>query len=383
LRSAQVTGRGDPRSPERRYGPPGRRPLALAAVVAGASIFAACASSGARGAKPAPPDAAPTPAPAATPGAPSSGAQPASRAEKADPCKLLQMSDDTIIDHSRLRLAQTVCSATAWFDGLFGERHDTSKARAGFGRLELSVTHSDFDGTHVGARFNARYPLPKIEKRLHIFVARENRDDFIADRMEGLALRSQFLRVDTQERFVAGVGYALSEDEQHSTSFRLGARINSAPEVFAQGIHRREISLSERSRLFLRETVFWTNRDGFGSTTSVAADRVLTQNLVGRIDTVGTISEATEGVDWRTSFTLYRSLEKLQAVAGQVYVRGETRAEVPLNEYGINLIYRRPLGHEWLFAEGVVGYSWPREKLDQRRDGSLLVGLGIEVAFEF
>jgi hypothetical protein len=309
--------------------------------------------------------------------------KPEAAAKRTNPCKLLQMSDDTMIDRSRLRLAQTVCSATAWFDGLFGERHDTSKARAGFGRLELSVTDSQFDGTHLGARFSARYPLPKLEKRLHIFVARENRDDFIADRMEGLALRSQFLRVETQERWVAGVGYALSEDEQHSTSFRVGARINSAPEVFAQGSHRREIALSDRSRLFLRETVFWTNRDGFGSTTAVAADRVLTQKLVGRIDTAGTISEGSDGVDWRTSFTFYRSLENLQAVAGQAFARGETRAEVPLKEYGMNLIYRRPLGHEWLFGEGVVGYSWPREKLDQRRDGSLLVGLGIEVAFEF
>ncbi len=304
-------------------------------------------------------------------------------AKAANPCKLLEMPDEGIVDHSRLRLAQTVCGATAWFDGLFGERHVTTKARFGFGRLELSVTHSKFDGTHLGARFNARYPLPKLEKRLHIFVARENRDTFIANRMEELALRSQFLKVETQDRWVAGVGYALSESEQHSTSFRIGARVNSTPEIFGQGVHWREITLSERSRLFLRETVFWTNRDGFGSTTSVGADRVLNDKLVGRIDTVGTISQVTAGVDWRTSATLYQSLEHLQAVAGQVFVRGETRADVPLKEYGINLIYRRPLGHEWLFGEGVVGYSRPREQLDQTRVGSYLVGIGLEVAFEF
>jgi hypothetical protein len=354
-------------------------------VVAGATLNAACASSSGRAATPAPTPPAETPAPTPTPspGAPAGGEKTVAAAEEPNPCKLLQLSDKSIIDRSRLRLAQTLCSATAWFDGLFGERHDTTTAQAGFGRLELSVTQSQFDGTGLGARFNARYPLPKLEKRLHIFVARENQDDFIADRMEELALRSQFLRIETQERWVAGVGYALSEAEKQSTSFRVGVRINSAPEIFGQGIHRREISLSERSRLFLRETVFWTNRDGFGSTTSVAADRVLTEKLVGRIDTVGTISEATDGVDWRTSFTLYRSLEKLQAIAAQAYARGETHADVPLQEYGVNTIYRRPLGREWLFGEGVVGYSWPREKLDQLRRGSLLVGIGIEVAFEF
>jgi hypothetical protein len=357
-------------------------PLVLAAA---GLLLASCASSRAH------PEPAPAPTPAATPApTPAPQAQPAaaeqgaSKAEEPDPCKLLQMPEDSAIDKSRLVLARTLCSATAWFDGLFGDRHDATTAEAGFGRLELGLTHSQFDGTKLTARLNARYPLPNIEKKLHIFVARENQDDFIQDRMESLALRSQFLRIDTHERWVAGVGYALSESAEQSTSFRLGARINSAPEIFGQGIYRRQVSLSERSRLYLRETVFWTNRDGFGSTTSVGADRILSQKLVGRIDTVGTISEATQGVDWRTSATLYRSLEHLQAIAAQAFVRGETSADVPFQEWGLNAIYRRPLGRrDWLFGELLTGYSWPREHLDQSRKGSLLVGVGVEVAFEF
>jgi hypothetical protein len=153
--------------------------------------------------------------------------------------------------------------------------------------------------------------------------------------------------------------------------------------VFGQMRYRHDFALSERLMLYFHETLFWTNRDGFGATTDVALDRVLTPKLMSRFDNVGTVSQSTSGLDWRSSYTLYRSLEHQQAIGAQVFARGETRAEVPLHEFGLNAIYRRPLGRDWLFGEGIVGYSWPREHLDQPREGSLLVGIGVEIAFEF
>lgn len=356
-----------------RVGATARRALAAASI-----LLCACASTKAR----TPEAAAPTPAAPAAGGEPPA-AQPAAPEVPTDPCKLLETPENAAIDRTRLKLARTMCSATVWFDGLFGERHAATVASSGFGRMELSLTHSQFDGNHASMRFNARYPLPNLERKFHIFVARENPQEYIQDRMESLALRSQFLNVETQEQWAAGLGYSLSESESQATTFRLGLNLSTAPKVFTQVRYRRDFTLSERVKLYFHETLFWTNRDGFGATTDVAVDRVLTPTLMSRFDTVGTISQSTSGVDWRTSYTLYHSLAHLKAIGGQVFVRGETRAEVPLHEFGLNAIYRRPLGRDWLFGEGIVGYSWPREHLGQPREGSLLVGIGIDVAFEF
>ena len=93
----------------------------------------------------------------------------------------------------------------------------------------------------------------------------------------------------------------------------------------------------------LRETVFWENRDGFGSTSSLDFDRVLSQELLFRWGAVGTISEATDGIAWRNAVVLYRNLQDSRAVAGELFWRGETAAEVRLREYGARAIFRFPL----------------------------------------
>ena len=167
-------------------------------------------------------------------------------------------------------------------------------------------------------------------------------------------------------------------------SFRVGVHGVDSPEVFAQGRFRREFPLSERSRLFFRETVFWTNEEKFGSTTSGAFDRVLSPALMARFDVAATISQVTDGVDWRSSLVLYRSLARSQAIAAQAFVRRETREEALLREYGINAIYRRPLAkRDWLYGELLVGYSFPRVGHEKPREGSLLVGIGLDMAIVF
>ena len=41
---------------------------------------------------------------------------------------------------------------------------------------------------------------------------------------------------------------------------------------------------------------------------------------------------------------------------------------------------RRPL-RPYLFGEAIVGYTWPRERTWQERDGSMMVGVGLELLF--
>ena len=62
-------------------------------------------------------------------------------------------------------------------------------------------------------------------------------------------------------------------------------------------------------------------------------------------------------------------------------MRDETDAEVSLREYGARAIFRQPVGRPYLFGEMIVGYSWPRERAWQEREGSAMVGIGLELLF--
>jgi hypothetical protein len=285
-----------------------------------------------------------------------------------------------LLDNSRRVLAETFCGATLWFDGLFGEL-DVENARAVSGRVELSTIYTEADGTEPRARLRLKYDLPNLDRRVNLFLGRDDRDDFVQGRQEGFAIRSSVFGVETEDRWLAGLGYSPPGRWKERLDFRVGGRLSSSPEVFVQGRLRRNVFLGERSVWRLRETVFYENRDGFGSTTSADFDYVLRRTLLFHWGTVGTVSEATDGLDWRSATVLYQNLGSRSALAYELFLRGSTGSDVEVREYGARGVYRRPLNREWLYGELIGGYTWPRESLDERRQGSVLVGFGLELLF--
>jgi hypothetical protein len=286
-----------------------------------------------------------------------------------------------LIDDSRRMLEQTFCGATLWFDGLFGGEPDVANARAASGRVELSALYSEFDELDYSARLRLNYELPTLERRLKLFLGRDDEDDFVQDRPEGFAVRSSVFGLETEDRWLAGLGYSPPGRWFRKLDLRVGGRVKSAPEVFVQTRYRHNVFVGDKMVWRLRETVFWENRDGWGSTTSVDWDRVLQRDLLLRWGGSGTYSETTQGVYWRSAALLYRNLQKARAAAAEVFVRGSSGAEVKMSEYGTRLVYRQPAGRPYLFGEIILGYTWPRYERDQPRDGSAMLGFGIELLF--
>lgn len=296
-------------------------------------------------------------------------------------CQAETPEEQPLLDTSRRLLEETFCGATLWFDGLFGGQPDLENARAVSGRVELSTIYSEVDGTDPKARLRLRYDLPNLKRRFNLFLGRDDEDDIVRGREEGFAIRSSVFGVETEERWLAGLGYSPPGRWNEKLDFRVGGRVSTAPEVFVQGRMRRNLFLGERSVWRFRETVFYENRDGFGSTTSADFDHVLRRYLLFRWGTVGTISESTDGVDWRSATVLYHNLGARSALAYELFLRGSTGSDVEVREYGARTVYRRPLNRQWLYGELIGGYTWPRESRFEPRDGSALIGFGVELLF--
>lgn len=296
-------------------------------------------------------------------------------------CRQRTPEEEALLDQSRRVLAQTFCGATLWFDGLFGGEPDVENARAVSGRVELSTIYSEEEGTDPRARLRLKYDLPNLDRRVNLFLGRDDRDDVVQGREKGTAIRSSVFGLETEDRWLAGLGYSPPGRWAERLDFRVGGRLSTAPELFVQARLRRNYFLGDRSVWRLREVAFYENRDGFGSTTSADFDYVLRRKLLFRWGTVGTFSEVTEGVDWRSATVLYQNLFARSAIAYELFVRGSTDGEVMFREYGARTVYRQPLNREWLYGEVITGYSWPRYFRDEPRDGSALVGVGLELLF--
>lgn len=305
------------------------------------------------------------------------------RLRESGPCGEVVPDGEAAIDATRRRLFRTVCGAALWFDGLFGEQRHVAAAQRASGRVELSFTESEYYGFKERTRFNARVRFPNLEERLEAFVGRDDEDEFVQDRNEGFALRSQFQDLERNDRWVLGLGYGLPGSYAKKTDFRVGAKGGRSPEIFLQGRHRRNWFVGERSLWHFRDTVFWTNRDGFGTTAALDFDHVLSPRVLMRLGTVGTFSEVTDGVDYRAVAVWYHNLSSSgRAMAYELFARGETDEDVRLREYGLRTVFRRPiLDRDWLFGEVIAGYSWVREELEEKRQGSYLFGFGVELLF--
>ncbi len=298
-----------------------------------------------------------------------------------DLCRQEDLSDK-FLDDARRRLEETFCGATLWFDGLLGGEPDIENARAVSGRVELSSLYTEVDGIDPKARLRLRYDLPNLERRVNVFFGRDDRDEVVSDRQEGPAIRSSVFGLESEEQWLAGLGYSPPGKWAKKIDFRVGGRLKSSPEVFTQARYRRNVFIGERNVWRFRETLFWENDDGFGSTTSLDIDHVLRRDLLVRWSNVGTISESTEGMYWRSAALAYHNLRKSRAVVGELFVRGSTDAEVMVREFGTRAIYRQPLwGEPYLFGELIVGYTWPRFERDEPRDGSAMLGFGLELLF--
>jgi len=285
-----------------------------------------------------------------------------------------------LIDAASRRLHETVCGATLWFDGLFGER-DLESARGSYGRFELSTQRSEFEGEAVRVRFDARVELPALSRRTLAFIGRDNEDEVAQDRAEGLGLRSQAEELDQDEHWFAGLGYRIRETWGIRSEFRAGVRDVSEPTAFVQLRNSWTAYEDANDRIQLRLTPFVNTRDHHGVTGATDFDHALSPTRLLRWGSIATVAEENSGMQWRSAVILYQNLQRLRAVAFEAFERGLTTAPEPLIEYGARIIYRQPFFGGRLFGDLVVGYSWPRVDPALPREGSAGITAGLELPF--
>ncbi len=324
------------------------------------------------GPTPAPDGAVPTPTPAAT-AAPTPAI--------VNPCSEPAKSGGAMIDATRRGLYETLCNAAVWFDGLFGRGGSTIAARSANGRIELSGLGSKVAGAKVRTSVDVDVTLPHLQQKLNAFIGRDNPEDYIRDRREGFALRSQFVGLENEQEWLAGIGYAPPSTATQRMSFRVGGSAGRQPQVFAQGLYQRNVVPGASDLWTLREVPFWRSREGFGFTSSADYDHVVSDATLVRWGTVGSVSQGFKGLDWRSAVVLYHRLDEIRAMAYEAFLRGETGTGVDLGEYGARVVYRQSVFRRWLFAEALLGYSWLRQLPVDPRRGSVTLGLGTEMEF--
>jgi hypothetical protein len=288
---------------------------------------------------------------------------------------------DKFPERFRSGVHELACRSFRWFDGLFGDEHDFLEEAVG-GKMSIGLSWNEFEGTGGRLRYRVRTDLPNFSSRWDAFFGRVDEDAFVSDTesVEESEFRRGLTSRDEPE-WLLGLGYKDRSESGDGWDYSIGIRLRTPPRVFAKATFQKHFNFRPNLELNYRQTVFWRDGVGYGTTTYLDTSHELTHTNLSRYEFVGTLSEETDGTRWYAGHTWYRQLAHHKGLSLKTFVRGETSHVVPLQEYGFELTYRRQVARDWLFLNIGPTLTWPRELLEQKREASL--GFSTQIEFEF
>ena len=174
---------------------------------------------------------------------------------------------------------RSVRSAAVWLasgvDSWFGDKPFDEGGKVSDGRLSVTVLKRQDERVNLNVRFNASFRLPNLEDSAYVFIGRDDPRDLITDTPPALSRQQRLLtEAAADTTFFAGLGRRLGEQ----IDFRLGFRDGLKP--YAQGRYRRPWRLGPADDIEFRETLFWSVKGHFGSTTVLSYEHAFSPTLV-------------------------------------------------------------------------------------------------------
>ena len=298
------------------------------------------------------------------------------------PCPELEGPETPRLDNFQLGVERSVCVTAWYFDRLFGAlpENEIVETRTTHGRLRGGVQWNERDGFSEEFSLNAQVRMPIAQQRMRAVFGRDTDEAFIeggAGEFDSVA----FTEEDEERSWLLGLGYEPMRGTRSRLALGAGVRLRTPPDPFVQASYWYQDRLGENVLFRARQTVFWENEDGFGTSTRLVLERGLGATRLLRWGNQLRISEATDGMRWNTNLTLFNALSARRAVALRGAIRGETGREVNPVEYQLLLIHRQRIFRDWLFLEVSGGGGWLREEQSEPREFVPEAAVVLEMSF--
>ncbi len=302
--------------------------------------------------------------------------------EEPDPCDEPTIEDDKALDAMRKGLERGVCSTARFVDRLFGREHEYSEYEDDSnGRASATLGWNELDEFQVDTRFRVSVNLPQINERFNATIGRASRDEFVADELTTVGPSVGTFSDDQPAEWFAGVGYRVLRGRNSRFDLGAGIKLESPLNPYANARYRYYIHAGPETLLTLRTTAFVENDEGFGITQAFDVDHILSRDYLLRFGNSARLSEATDGVRWRSRVVLYQAIDYKRAMRYEVAARGETDGTQP-DLYGLRVTHRRSVLRDWLFIEFGGSLFWADgPEPSDRCDACVGATVGFEVLF--
>ena len=290
---------------------------------------------------------------------------------------------DALIDRSQQVVASVVDNTALWFDGLFATAEMDPQASRTNGRLTLGSRWDERDGLKTRVRVSVRAPLPALRKRTRLILGRYDVDDLLdgSESAEIKQIPDKFNDAEDEDWFL-GLGYRQRSGLASGFDAGVGVTFSSGRVLpYVQANYRWNKTFGDGWLLRVRPRVFWREDRGEGGSLTTILDHFHSRDWLLRAWNVLISERDTEGVRWTQKFLAYQSLAGESAFSYSLFVSGETKSEVDVEDYGFEVRYRRSIFRDWIFMELSSGVSWPRFFFEEERKRNFAIGADIEMHF--
>ena len=287
-------------------------------------------------------------------------------------CRDEQERPESWLDRSHSYISERLCEPAAWFDGFFGDARSFEETPIGtFIRVRNSADWDEDGGWGYGLGVSANIMLPRVSDQLRLLVTRDQ--DVTGEFRDGSDVRDSD-RTRLGLRFIAS--------ERARSQFDIDASVGSGLNPELRGRYRLVRGMTSRSLIRATQTGFWERKDGFGITSRLDYEWLPDRDQLIRWTGQGTVSQESEGIDWRTSVIAFRQLTTRTALRSELGIIGYTRPSFEVKEYFAAVRYRRQFLRPWLFFELQPERAWPIDQDTGERSADWRFTLTLEVQFE-
>ncbi len=310
-------------------------------------------------------------------------AAPLKAAPVSRPFQFMNYSSSFSTDRTHEYIEQNILKQVVRFDDFFGISRSESTRKAGYLlRWKNSVRLGDDGKPRVATSIRANIQLSAINEKLRLSLSG---DDLPERKSQNLpddpGAPSQDRTIQPTRLVNTELRYIINQTTAIDSFIGAGVRLNFPVKTFVRGRYVYTYPLSDVSLVRLGETLFLTNRDGFGETTEISIERLLDSKTVLKWASSGTISESISGLEWGSHLSLIRELSSRSAVSVTGGVYGDTNSAAIASNFRLSTNYRRNFHREWLFYEVEPEIFWPRDATGSY-SANYAIFLRLEVLFE-
>lgn len=266
-------------------------------------------------------------------------------------------SSPSWVDKTHASVSQQLCKQVNKIDGFFGNVNPTETAR-GFLRIRTGMEWQQLDQntTEFQPSIKARVRLPNISRKLHLLII-----DDVSEENTIPSTKSSATHHESDTSSTLGDLLGIPGAEPVDYDFDIGSKSDDGPKIFTRARSTFQFWLNERSNLRLSQSLFWLDGLGFGEESRLEYNQALNDTTLFRWITSAEFNEETEGLHINQQLTFFQQLDEKRGLSYSIRLTGDTRPTLTVNEYGVDVLFRRNILKPWFFYEIEPSIYWPVE----------------------